>query len=66
MHMNISAIITKLIALCLPRTPWMAIPNFIITVILTLIVINVVCVLLERFLPHVNAVLMGNRIRRAK
>lgn len=66
MHINISAIIAKLIALCLPRTPWMAIPNFIITVILTLIVINVVCVLLERFLPHVNAVLMGNRIRRAK
>ena len=66
MHINISAIITNLIALCLPRTPWMAIPNFIMTVILTLIVINVVCVLLERFLPRVNAVLMGNRIRRAK
>jgi hypothetical protein len=64
MHINISAIITKLIALCLPRTPWMAIPNFIITVILTLIVINVVCVLLERFLPHVNAVLMGNRRKK--
>ena len=66
MHINISEIINTLIALCLPRTPWMAIPNFIITVILTLIVINVVCVLLERFLPRVNAVLMGNRIRRAK
>ena len=63
MHINTSAIITKLIFQCLPKSEWMAIPNFISTVILTLFLINVICSVLEVFLPKVYSILMGSRSR---
>ncbi|MBQ2389657.1 MAG: hypothetical protein II305_06355, partial [Clostridia bacterium] len=63
MHINTSAIITKLIFQCLPKSEWMAIPNFISTVILTLFLINVICSVLEVFLPKVYSILMGGRSR---
>ncbi|MBR6633124.1 MAG: acyltransferase [Clostridia bacterium] len=63
LHVNVSAIITELICLALPKNEWFAIPNFILTVILTLLSINLICTLLERFFPKVSAVLFGNRIK---
>ncbi|MBR2846452.1 MAG: acyltransferase [Clostridia bacterium] len=66
MHVNFSAIITKLVFLCLPKSAWMAIPNFIITVILTLSAINFVCIFLEKFLPKVYSILMGKGLKYIK
>lgn len=66
MHINVSAVITKLIYLCLPKSEWFAIPNFIATFVLTLAVINLFCTLLERFAPRLSALMMGNRTKRKK
>lgn len=64
-HINISAVISKLLFLCLPKNNWMAIPNFIITFILTLILINLICIFLEKFMPRVYSILMGSRLRKS-
>ena len=66
MHINISAIITKLTFLCLPKSGWMAIPNFIITTILTLLLINFICNFLEKNLPKVYSIIMGNWLKHHK
>ena len=63
MHINVSAIITKLIYLCLPKSEWLAIPNFVVTVVLTLLSINLFCAFSERFCPRIYSVLMGRRLR---
>ena len=60
-HTNVSAIITKLITIFLPRREELFIPNFIVTIVLTLILINIFCILLEKFLPTVNYVLSGKK-----
>ena len=65
-HVNISAVISKIIFLCLPKNGWMAIPNFIVTFVLTLIVINVMCIFLEKILPKVYSLLTGKRIKQQK
>lgn len=64
MHLNIAIIIQKIILLLLPESEWLKIPEFIVTVALTLIIINIVCAFLERFLPKVYALLFGGRIRK--
>lgn len=64
LHANVAAIITKLIVLCFPKDEWMAIPNFFATAILTLFVIQMICIFLEKFLPKVYNVLMGNRVKK--
>ncbi len=66
MHINVSAIIAKLTFLCLPKSGWMAVPNFIITTILTLFLINFICSFLEKNLPKVYSILMGNRLKYHK
>lgn len=63
MHSNISAIITKLVFIVFPKREWMAIPNFFATVILTLLFINLMCSLGEKFFPKVYSALMGNRLK---
>ncbi len=62
-HLNISSVITKLIFLILPKSEWFAIPNFIITTILSFILINFVCYLLDKFCPKIYSILMGSRSR---
>ena len=66
MHVNVSAIITKIVLLCLPRSEWFAIPNFMITFILTVLVINLACVFMEKYLPKVYSIFMGNRLKPKK
>lgn len=61
MHINVSAVIAKLIYLCLPKTEWLAIPNFVATFVLSLAFINLFCWFLERFLPTVSGLLQGRR-----
>lgn len=63
LHHDVGAVITKLIAIVLPNTSYLAFPNYIASVILTLTVINLFCVVLERYLPSVYTVLMGMRVR---
>ena len=63
MHINISAIIYKICYLLLPKNGYMAIPNFLLTFTLTLLIINVFCIVVERFFPSVYALLIGKRIK---
>lgn len=64
MHLNIAIIILKIASLCLPQNPWLEIPKFAATVVLTLAVINTFCVLCEKYLPSIYGVLMGSRINK--
>lgn len=59
MHINVSAVITKLIYLALPKTPWLAIPNFIATFLLSIVAMNLFCVALERFAPKLSPLFTG-------
>lgn len=61
MHMNVSAVITKLIYLAGPKHWAMAIPNFLVTTVLTLTAIEFTCWFLRRFLPPVYRLLCGSR-----
>lgn len=61
MHLNLAIIILKALSLCLPETPYLKIPEFIIMVVLTLVIINLFCTFLEKFLPKVYGILFGNR-----
>ena len=63
LHVNVSAIIAELLFLGLPKNEWFAIPNFILTFIFTLLSINLICALIERFFPKTCALLFGNRIK---
>ncbi len=62
MHVNISAIITKIIAIVFPKSEWFAIPNFIITMVLTLLTINVFCIILELHFPRLYFLLSGKKL----
>ncbi len=65
-HTNVSAIITKLITIVLPRREELFIFNFTVTIILTLFLINVFCILLEKYLPSVNYILSGKKVSDVK
>lgn len=62
MHINVSAIITKLLFLALPKTNLVVIPNAIITVFLTLLFINYFCIVLHKICPRLYSLLTGARI----
>jgi hypothetical protein len=64
MHLNVAIIILKILDLLTPQSEWLEILKFIIMVVSTLVIINVVCAFLERFLPKVYALFMGNRIKK--
>ena len=64
MHLNIAIIILKIFSFCTPQNEWLEIPKFIIMIISTLIIINLVCAFLEKFTPKIYATLMGNRINK--
>lgn len=62
MHLNVALIVLKVLSILLPQSEWLEIPKFIIMVSLTLVIINVVCTVLEKFSPKVYGVLTGNRM----
>ena len=66
MHTNISAIIYKICYLILPKNGYMALPNFLATTILTILAINVFCIVFERFLPSAYALFMGKGIKKSQ
>lgn len=63
MHLNIAIVILKILSFCLPRSEWMEIPKFVIMVVSTIAIINFVCAFLEKFLPKVYGLFMGNRAK---
>ncbi len=63
MHLNISIIILKILSFTLHQTQWLEIPKFIVMIISTLVIINLVCSFLEKFLPKIYGILFGNRIK---
>lgn len=63
LHTNVSAIIAKLFIICFSSNEWLAIPNFITTFTLTLLIINAFCFLCERYAPVIYSLLMGKRVK---
>jgi surface polysaccharide O-acyltransferase-like enzyme len=64
MHLPVAIVILKIFEFCTPQSQWLEIPKFIIMIISTLAIINLVCAFLEKFLPKIYAILMGNRISK--
>ena len=60
MHLPIAIVILKLLSFCAPQNEWLAIPKFILMIVFTLLIINLICVLLEKLAPKIYATLMGN------
>lgn len=61
MHINISAVITKVFFIICPKSIYMALPNFIITTIATLIIIEICCMLLKKYFSSIYIILSGAR-----
>lgn len=61
MHVNVSAIITKFLWILLPKNYVFAVPNFIITLVCTLFLIELSCCILQKFLPNIYTLLSGDR-----
>ena len=66
MHLNVAIVILKILAFCTPKNEWLEIPKFIIMVVSTLIIVNLICAFLEKFVPPVYATLMGNRVNKKR
>ncbi len=61
LHENVSAVITKVLYILLPKNEIFALINFVCTIIFTLIVIEIICKLMMHFFPRVAAKLSGGR-----
>ena len=66
MHLPVAIVILKIFSFCTPQSEWLEIPKFIIMVVLTLTIINLVCIFLEKFTPKIYGILMGSRIDKRK
>ena len=64
MHLNLALIVLKVINIVLPQRQWLEIPKFAIMVCTTLIIINYLCALLEKFAPKIYGLFMGKGIKR--
>lgn len=61
LNQNVEAIIAKLLYLVMPKNQWFAFPNFILTVVMTVLAINMASQLLRRFMPPAYKLLTGGR-----
>ena len=61
LHVNVSAVVTKLLYLFLPKNPCIGILNFGLTTILTLFIIEVACKAINKISPSLYSLLSGNR-----
>lgn len=61
LHMNVSAIITKLLVLSLPHNKCFAIVNYITTIVFTLFTIEILIKACKRISPKVYSTLSGSR-----
>ena len=65
MHLNVAIIILKILSLFSPENRWLEIPKFMIMIVGTLVIINCVCALLEKYCPRLYALFMGNRVKNS-
>ena len=65
MHLPVAIVILKIFDFCTPQSQWLEIPKFIIMIISTLTIINLICALSEKFVPKIYAILMGNRMNKS-
>lgn len=61
LHSNLLSIFAKLLFLLLPKNGWMALPNFILTLSLTLIFIRLFCYVLNKLSPKLFKIITGGR-----
>ncbi len=61
MHVNVSAVVTKLLYFILPKSSYFAFLNCALTIIISLFLINIFGIILKRFLPKIYSVLTGAR-----
>lgn len=61
MHMDVNSVVSKIAFLFLPKDWRAVIPNFIITTVGTLLFIEIIAIVLERYLPRTYKILTGNR-----
>lgn len=61
MHINVQSVVCKIFYLLLPKNPYVAPVNFVLTLTFTLLIINMFCYLLRRYLPKVHSIIMGSR-----
>ena len=66
MHLNVAIVILKILTFCTPKNEWLEISKFVIMVVSTLIIVNLICAFLEKFAPKVYAILMGNRVNKKR
>lgn len=64
MHLPVAIVILKILNFCTPQNRWLEIPKFMIMIISTLAIINLVCAFSEKFSPKIYAILMGNRMNK--
>lgn len=62
LHVNISAVISKLLYMILPKIFYFSLINFALTTILTLISIEIICYYIKKIVPSIYALLAGERI----
>ena len=60
-HVNISAIIIKLFYLAFPKGPLMSIVNFVMSALITIVVICILCNVLGKLMPKTYTILSGDR-----
>lgn len=63
MHLNVSIVFLKILSFSLPSYEWLEVPKFIIMDAFTIVIINYVCALWEKFFPRIYAVFIGNRLK---
>jgi len=61
LHINVSAVFTKLLFLVLPKDPYVSLINFGITTLATLFFIEVACHLIKKYTPSIYMLLSGSR-----
>lgn len=61
MHINVGAVVVKILYFILPQNYLWAIPNFIISTFITLIIIEVFCIILKKYLKPIYLLLGASR-----
>jgi len=61
LHINVGAVVAKLLYFVLPKQPVFSIINFVVTTICTLILIEVMSMITGKFFPRLQKVLSGGR-----
>lgn len=60
-HVNISAVFAKLIYIIFPKANYFGLINFALTTVLTLVAVEIICLIVEKISPKLYTVLSGGR-----